>query len=99
MPYRGCIGSSKRSTAPTTPETYPEVVALKEKIDAISQVKTQHTVERRCAQAMALREGYVAQRPEVASVFDMRNFPGSRLKGLANCGIIHIIERGQWEKT
>jgi len=45
-------------------------VALKEKIDAIFQVKTRRTAEKRYAKVMTLREDYVAQKPEVASVFD-----------------------------
>jgi hypothetical protein len=51
-------------------QTHPEGVALKEKMDAIFQVKTRRTAEKRYAKVMALREDYVAQKPEVASVFD-----------------------------
>jgi hypothetical protein len=51
-------------------QTHPEGVMLKEKIDAIFQVKTRRTAEKRYAKVMALREDYVAQKPEVASVFD-----------------------------
>ena len=51
-------------------QTHPEVVAFKEKVYAIFQVKTRRTAEKRYAKVMALREDYVAQKPEVASVFD-----------------------------
>jgi hypothetical protein len=49
---------------------YPEAVKLKEDIDAIFQAKTRRTAEKRYAKVMAWRRDYVAQQPEVASVFD-----------------------------
>jgi hypothetical protein len=50
-------------------QTRPDVVQLKERIDAIFQAKTRRTAEKRYAKAMALRERYVAQTPDVDSVF------------------------------
>jgi hypothetical protein len=52
------------------PETHPEVVKLKEKMDAMFQVKTHRTAQRRYMAVMALREEYVALQPEVVSIFD-----------------------------
>jgi transposase-like protein len=50
-------------------QTRPDVVQLKERIDAIFQAKTRRTAEKRYAQVIALRERYVAQTPDVDSVF------------------------------
>ncbi len=50
-------------------KTKPEVVTLKEKIDAIFQTKTKRTAQKRYAAVMALRETYTTQKPEVAAVF------------------------------
>jgi hypothetical protein len=50
--------------------THPDVVQLKEQIDAIFQTKTRRTAEKRYADVMALRAHYVAQTPDVDSVFD-----------------------------
>jgi hypothetical protein len=49
---------------------HPEVLLLKEQIDALFQVKTRRTAEKRYAQVIALRDKYVAQTPEVDSIFD-----------------------------
>jgi hypothetical protein len=54
---------------PDYPQTWPEVLSLKEKIDAIFQVKTKRTAQKRYAQLLALQELYLARKPEVASVF------------------------------
>jgi hypothetical protein len=51
-------------------QTHPEVMTLKKKVDAIFQVKTRRTAEKRYAKVMALRGDYVARRPEAASIFD-----------------------------
>ncbi|MBC8252822.1 MAG: DDE-type integrase/transposase/recombinase [Ardenticatenia bacterium] len=51
-------------------QTRPDVVQLKERIDATFQAKTRRTAEKRYAKVMALRERYVAQTPKVDSVFD-----------------------------
>jgi DNA-directed RNA polymerase subunit RPC12/RpoP len=55
----------------------PQAVELKEKIDAIFQAKTRRTSENRYAQVMALRQQYVEQKSEVASIFDtlQRHWP------------------------
>ncbi len=57
--------------------TNPQAVALKEKIDATLQAKTRRTSENRYAQVMVLRQEYVEQKPEVASIFDtlQRHWP------------------------
>lgn len=49
---------------------HPEAVELKEKLDAIFQVKTRRTAQKRYTTVMALRKVYVAQQPEAASIFD-----------------------------
>lgn len=51
-------------------DTFPEVVKLKDAIDHIFKAKTRRTAEKRYAKVMALRGRYVAQQPEVSSVFD-----------------------------
>jgi hypothetical protein len=51
-------------------QTQPEVVQLKDQIDALLQAQTRRTAEKRYAQVVALREEYVAATPAVASVFD-----------------------------
>lgn len=51
-------------------QTHPDVVQLKEQIDAIFQAKTRRTAEKRYAKVIALRERYVAQTPDVDSIFD-----------------------------
>jgi hypothetical protein len=58
-------------------KTDPHVVALREKIDVIFQAKTRRTAENRYAQVMALRQHYVEQKPEVASIFNtlQRHWP------------------------
>jgi transposase-like protein len=50
-------------------QTHPDVVQLKEQIDAIFQAKTRRTAQKRYAKTMALRAQYVAQTPNVDSVF------------------------------
>ena len=50
-------------------KTRPDVVQLKEQIDAIFQAKTRRTAEKRYRKVMALREQYVALTPDVDSVF------------------------------
>jgi hypothetical protein len=50
-------------------QTRPEVVTLRQQIDAIFQAQTRRTAEKRYAQVMALRESYVHQTPAVDSVF------------------------------
>jgi transposase len=57
--------------------THPQVLLLKKQIDAIFQVKTRRTAQKRYAQVFALRDKYVAQTPEVDSVFDslQRHWP------------------------
>jgi hypothetical protein len=49
---------------------HPEAVTLREQIDAIFQVKTRRTAEKRYAQVMAVREQYVTQQPESACIFN-----------------------------
>jgi hypothetical protein len=51
-------------------KTRPDVVRLKEQIDAIFQARTRRTAEKRYRKAMALRERYVAFTPAVGSLFD-----------------------------
>jgi transposase-like protein len=48
----------------------PDVVQLKEQIDAIFQAKTRRTAEKRYCTVLALRQLYVLSMPAVASVFD-----------------------------
>jgi transposase-like protein len=57
--------------------THPQVLLLKKQIDAIFQVKTRRTAQKRYAQVIALRVKYVAQTPEVDTVFDslQRHWP------------------------
>jgi hypothetical protein len=50
-------------------KTRPDVVQLKEQIDAIFQAKTRRTAEKRYHKVMALREQYVAQTSAVDGVF------------------------------
>jgi hypothetical protein len=50
-------------------KTRPDVVQLKEQIDAIFQARTRRTAEKRYHKVMALREQYVALTPAVDSVF------------------------------
>jgi DNA-directed RNA polymerase subunit RPC12/RpoP len=50
-------------------KTRPDVVQLKEQIDAIFQAKTQRTAEKRYHKVMAVREQYVTQTPAVDSLF------------------------------
>jgi hypothetical protein len=58
-------------------QTHPDGVQIKEQIDAIFQAKTRRTAKKRYAKVMALREKYVAQTPDVDSVFDslVRHWP------------------------
>lgn len=51
-------------------KTRPDVVQLKEQIDAIFRAKTRRTAEKRYRKVMALRLQYVTRTPAVASVFD-----------------------------
>jgi hypothetical protein len=51
-------------------DTLPEVVKLKDAIDHIFKARTRRTAEKRYTKVMALRGRYVAQQPEVSSVFD-----------------------------
>jgi transposase-like protein len=51
-------------------ETHPEAVELREKMDAMFQVKTRRTAQKRYATVMALQEAYVAQQPEVLCIFE-----------------------------
>jgi len=51
-------------------KTRPEVVQLKEQIDAIFQAKTRRTAEKRYRKVMALHQQYVVSTPAVGSVFD-----------------------------
>jgi hypothetical protein len=51
-------------------QTHPEVVALKEQIDAIFQAKTRRTAQQRYDKVIALREAYMSQIPAAASIFD-----------------------------
>ncbi len=51
-------------------ETHPEAVALKGKMDAMFQVKTRRTAQKRYAAVMILQEAYVAQQPEVLCIFE-----------------------------
>jgi transposase len=50
-------------------KTRPDVVQLKERIDAIFQAKTRRTAEKRYHKVMAMRKQYVTQTPAVDSVF------------------------------
>ena len=50
-------------------KTRPDVVQLKEQIDAIFQAKTRRTAQKRYRKVMALREQYVALTTDVDSVF------------------------------
>jgi DNA-directed RNA polymerase subunit RPC12/RpoP len=51
-------------------KTRPDVVRLKEQIDAIFQAKTRRTAEKRYCKVLALRQQYVLSNPTVGSVFD-----------------------------
>jgi hypothetical protein len=51
-------------------KTRPDVVRLREQIDAIFQARTRRTAEKRYRKVLALRKQYVASTPAVASVFD-----------------------------
>jgi transposase len=51
-------------------KTRPDVVRLKEQIDAIFQAKTRRTAEKRYRKVLALRQQYVLSTPAVSSVFD-----------------------------
>jgi hypothetical protein len=51
-------------------KTHPEAVELKEKMDAIFQVKTRRTAQKRYAALMVLQEQYMAQQPEVVCIFE-----------------------------
>jgi hypothetical protein len=58
-------------------KTRPDVVRLKEQIDAIFQAKTRRTAEKRFRKVLALRHQYVLSTPAVGSVFDslQRHWP------------------------
>jgi hypothetical protein len=60
----------KEVYGPQYVETHPEAVELKEKMDAIFQVKTRRTAQKRYTAVMVLQEQYVAQQPEVVCIFD-----------------------------
>ena len=60
----------KEVYGPKYTETYPEAVKLKEKMDAIFQVKTRRTAQKRYTAVMVLQEEYVAQQPEVVCIFE-----------------------------
>jgi len=60
----------KEVYGPKYAETHPEAVELKEKMDAIFQVKTRRTAQKRYTAVMFLQEQYVAQQPEVVSIFE-----------------------------
>jgi hypothetical protein len=60
----------KEVYGPDYAQTYPEVVVLRQEIDAIFQAKTKRTAENHYAEVVALQQDYVAQRPEAASIFD-----------------------------
>jgi DNA-directed RNA polymerase subunit RPC12/RpoP len=51
-------------------KTRPDVVRLKEQIDALFQAKTRRTAEKRYHKVLALRQQYVPSTPAVGSVFD-----------------------------
>jgi transposase-like protein len=58
-------------------KTRPDVVQLREQIDAIFQAKTRRTAEKRYYKVMALREHHVALMPTIDSVFNslQRHWP------------------------
>ena len=60
----------KEVYGPKYAETHPEAVKLKEMMDAIFQVKTRRTAQKRYTAVMLLQEQYVAQQPEVVSIFE-----------------------------
>jgi hypothetical protein len=60
----------KEVYGPRYAETHPEAVDLKEKMDAMFQVKTRRTAEKRYAAVRVLQEAYVAQQPEVLCIFE-----------------------------
>lgn len=59
------------------PQTQPQVVALKEELDAIFQAKTKRTAQKRYDAVMAGRDPFIASEPAVASLFDslQRHWP------------------------
>jgi hypothetical protein len=60
----------KEIYGPDYPHTQPEVVALKENLDAIFRAKTKRTAHKRYEALIAVRNDYVATQPQVASLFD-----------------------------
>jgi transposase-like protein len=58
-------------------ETHSEAVALKEQIYKVFDAKTKRTVDKRYRKVMALREQYVAHKPEAQRIFDFleRHYP------------------------
>jgi transposase-like protein len=60
----------KEVYGPQYTEPHPEVVELKEKMDAMFQVKTRRTAQKRYRAVMALREEYIDLQPEVVCIFD-----------------------------
>jgi hypothetical protein len=60
----------KEVYGPQYAKTHPEAVELKEMMDAIFQVKTRRTAQKRYTALMVLQEEYVAQQPEVFCIFE-----------------------------
>jgi transposase-like protein len=58
-------------------QAHPEAVALKEQIYKVFNAKTRKTVNKRYRKVMALKEEYVAQKPEAQRIFDFleRHYP------------------------
>jgi hypothetical protein len=80
----------KEVYGPQYAETHPEVVELKEKMDAMFQVKTRRTAQKRYLAVMALREEYVDLQPEVVCIFDTleRHWP-TLVNGIESTVIPH----------
>ena len=70
-------GQLKEVYGPHYAETHPEAVELKGKVDALFQVKTCRTAQKRYTAVMTLQEAYVAQQPEAACIFEtlQRHWP------------------------
>jgi transposase-like protein len=51
-------------------KTRPDVVRLKDQIDAVFQARTRRTAEKRYRKVLALRQQYAASTPAVTTVFD-----------------------------
>ena len=82
-------------------DEHPEAVELKESIYRIFQCRDKRTAQRRYAQVKKMRKEYVADRPEVSSIFDSleRHWPklvngmGSKVIPKTNNAVELVIRR------